>query len=207
MSTYRIAVTGGPCAGKTTVMAALKKSLERDDWAVSVVPEAATILLEAGAQLIGGDDNETLVLQANLFRFQRELETAVQLGVLYEHRHVVLIDRGLMDNKAYVTEWMWGRLLAAIGTTDEKILKRYDAVLHLQSAACGAEEHYKQTEVRRETIEQARALETRTADAWLGHQLWALTMNGGDGFDGKVERAVAACRFMLDKLTNQEGDL
>lgn len=204
---YRIAVTGGPCAGKTTVMKALKDALQRDGWIVSVVPEAATILLAAGAYLVGNNDHETAMLQVNLFRVQRELETAVELGMYGEHRRVILIDRGLIDNKAYMSGLMWSKILGTFGVSEEEILKRYDAVMHLQSAACGAEEHYVRNDVRRETVEQARVLEQKTRDAWKDHQLWSITKNADDGFSGKVQRAVAAARHMLKVLDGEENFL
>lgn len=42
---YKVVLTGGPCAGKTTTMARLRTFFENLGWKVYSVPEAATILL------------------------------------------------------------------------------------------------------------------------------------------------------------------
>ena len=41
----RILLTGGPCAGKTTAMAAISQDLTQLGYKVLVVPEAATLIM------------------------------------------------------------------------------------------------------------------------------------------------------------------
>lgn len=48
----RILLTGGPCAGKTTAMAAISADLTQLGYKVLVVPEAATILMKGGAMIV-----------------------------------------------------------------------------------------------------------------------------------------------------------
>ena len=48
---HRVLLTGGPCAGKTTIMAKLTSVLENKGYRVFCVPEAATLLSLGGAQL------------------------------------------------------------------------------------------------------------------------------------------------------------
>ena len=45
---YRLVLTGGPCAGKTSAMARLRGYLESRGFRVFVVPEAATLLFNGG---------------------------------------------------------------------------------------------------------------------------------------------------------------
>eukprot|EP00662_Eupelagonemidae_sp_cell21_P057371 gene57371-biopygen46970 len=49
--------------------------------------------------------------------------------------------------------------------------KRYDLILHLVTAADGAEEFYSldNNEARRETPEEARSQDRRLREVWLGH--------------------------------------
>lgn len=47
---YKVALTGGPCAGKTTVQAMMSTFFENLGWKVYRVPEAATILLGGGVK-------------------------------------------------------------------------------------------------------------------------------------------------------------
>jgi predicted ATPase len=46
---FRICLTGGPCAGKTTAIASLTQALQDRGFYVLQVPEAATMLMKGGA--------------------------------------------------------------------------------------------------------------------------------------------------------------
>jgi signal recognition particle GTPase len=48
---YRILLTGGPCAGKTTSLAKLQAELDGKGFRVYCVPEAATLMMKGGAIL------------------------------------------------------------------------------------------------------------------------------------------------------------
>ena len=72
---------------------------------------------------------------------------------------VVLIDRGLMDGSAFINDRQWANLMDEMNVT-EKMLKedRYDAVIHLATAADGARDFYvtqQEGESRYEDFEQA----------------------------------------------------
>jgi predicted ATPase len=47
----RILLTGGPCAGKTTILAKLQKTLDDLNYRVFCVPEAATMIMKGGGTL------------------------------------------------------------------------------------------------------------------------------------------------------------
>ena len=56
---------------------------------------------------------------------------------------MILIDRGLLDGSAFVSKDQWQCLMDDLGLTVPQIRdNRYDAVIHLVSAADGAEEFY-----------------------------------------------------------------
>jgi putative protein kinase ArgK-like GTPase of G3E family len=46
---FRICLTGGPCAGKTTALQTLTQVLTSRGYRVLTVPEAATMLMKGGA--------------------------------------------------------------------------------------------------------------------------------------------------------------
>jgi len=48
---FRILLTGGPCAGKTTSLAKLQEQLDSKGFRVYCVPEAATLMMKGGAIL------------------------------------------------------------------------------------------------------------------------------------------------------------
>ena len=47
----KIALTGGPCAGKTTALAEIKDDLTMLNYKVLLVPEAATLISAGGAMI------------------------------------------------------------------------------------------------------------------------------------------------------------
>ena len=92
---------------------------------------------------------------------------------------VVLCDRGLMDGSAYVTRSQWQALMDDLGVTIVQIREnRYDAVIHMVTAADGAEDFYAtQVEARYESAEEAREKDEFLRQAYMGHQRWILISN------------------------------
>lgn len=59
----RILLTGGPCAGKTTAMAAISQDLTQLGYKVLVVPEAATLIMKGGAMIVSSSFTQQQGLQ------------------------------------------------------------------------------------------------------------------------------------------------
>jgi hypothetical protein len=55
---------------------------------------------------------------------------------------LIVCDRGTMDISAYITPSEWEEITQMAGTNSNELFERYDAVLHLVSAADGAEQIY-----------------------------------------------------------------
>lgn len=200
-----IVLTGGPCAGKTTAMPRVKKELERIGYTVGVVPEVAGLLLAHGYQLreaaANKDQAAYMRMQIEICRVQLALEDAMRISLEAMRKPgVVLCDRGLLDNQAYVFPEQWKKILAQFGKNPERDwMKRYYRVYHLVSAADGAEEHYKAEGVRSENLEVARVLEERTLDGWYQHPGLRIFPNAEDGFEGKLHR-------LLQSVARDLGD-
>ena len=61
---YKVLLTGGPCAGKTTILAKLTSHLDMKGYRVFSVPEAATMLASGGVMLnTSGMDEEMIIGQ------------------------------------------------------------------------------------------------------------------------------------------------
>lgn len=76
-----------------------------------------------------------------------------------------------MDGKAYVDTSSWNKVLEA-NNLNEVIMRddRYDLVIHLVSAADGAEKFYNLSNIARsETLIEAQIMDKKTQQAWLGH--------------------------------------
>ena len=183
-----IVLTGGPCAGKTSALAYLKEELERHDVAVLTLKECATSLMQQGftPEKMGSYDFHSL-----LFATQFSAENALRKKAesLDAQTVVLLLDRGLLDNRAYVTAEEFDRYSARFTLNEERIRNRYDAVFHLVSAADGAEEKYHcgNNSVRSEDIAQARALDEELLALWTGTAHLRIIDNSTD-FDNKLHR-------------------
>ena len=81
----------------------------------------------------------------------------VEIAQSSEMPTIVLCDRGVMDGSAYTDENVWQAILDETGWNTIQLRdKRYEAVVHLVSAADGAENFYynasKKKKERYETI-------------------------------------------------------
>jgi len=73
-------LTGGPCGGKSTALAHLKEGLEKDEYRVFTVSEAATLLHSEGFDF--AEDMKTeernVNVQTQIMRLQMQHEDALE---------------------------------------------------------------------------------------------------------------------------------
>ncbi|CAM9140542.1 unnamed protein product, partial [Scytosiphon promiscuus] len=198
---YKLVLTGGPCAGKTTALSRMGDFFRKKGFRVFTVPEAATSMFSNGISF------QDLATQENRFAFQwsiLSLQTTLEDGFERFARgcgqpSILLCDRGLMDGSVYMPPQEWASLVQAKGL-DERSLRdgRYDGVLHLVTAACGAEEHYtlENNEVRTEAPSLAREVDAKTEAAWLGHPRH-LVFDNSTGFEAKISRVTSAASRLV----------
>ena len=201
-----IAVTGGPCAGKSTSLSYLSDHLTQRGWRVLVVPEAATMLIAGGLNDIGHlavhERGTYLTVQRHLTRIQSTLrQQYLDLAhALAAPKTVLFYDRAEPDNGAYMSDTEFKTVLdEALGLTREEVASRYDAVIHLTTAADGALPAYSlaNNAARTETPEQAIAIDRALHEAWLGHAHYTVIANDNAGFDHKLRRTLAAVLNIL----------
>jgi len=197
---HRIVLTGGPCGGKTTAMSRIAERLEGLGYRVFMVPETPTMLFQGGFSLHDVTPAQIVALETVLLRTVMNTEDSFRdIAEVYGDDTVFLCDRGMMDTKAYVSPEMWSTILSNLGQSEVQIRdQRYEAVIHMVTAAIGAEDFYTlaNNTARTETPEQARVLDKKTQDAWVGHPHLRVIDNHSD-FDDKVREANAAvCRIV-----------
>lgn len=117
---------------------------------------------------------------------------------------VILIDRGLMDGSAYVSKTQWQALMDDLGVSTVQIRdNRYDAVIHMVTAADGAENFYlsmESGEPRYESIEEAKQKDELLRQAYMGHQKWILVKNTEcQNFLDKIEKTKEAVLDVIGK--------
>ena len=194
----KICLTGGPCAGKTTSLAFLSERLTEKGYKVFSVPEVPTLTLKGGGMIImGGLTPENVMkFQRYMMKMQLRIEDYfMQLAILGEQPSIILCDRGVIDPNAYMDESCWRAILDSEGWNMSQLRdKRYDAVVHLVTAADGAEEFYnlKNNEARYEDNEMAKQVDKRTQMAWIGHPKLFVIDNSIKGFDNKIRRVYEA---------------
>src|SRR6266550_3568365 len=160
----RIVLTGGPGAGKTRISSTVAAA---DPQRYVRVPEAATQIYDLlqtrwdRLDLPGRRD-----VQRRIYHLQREQEDA--LATAHPDK-ILLLDRGTIDGAAYWPEGpddYWRDL----GTTAADELKRYDAVIWLQtSATLGLYDHDASNPCRFEHPEAAIASGNLLNMLWKNH--------------------------------------
>ena len=104
-----------------------------------------------------------------------------------------------MDISAYMNDEMWSEITTSVGVASEMLRSRYDAVLHLVSAADGAEQFYTtaNNSERTEGIELARELDKKVIQAWSEHPHLRV-INNHENFDTKINRVLQEISSVLE---------
>lgn len=162
MRIVRIAVSGGPGAGKTTLWRAIAEAYAAQ---VVAVPEVATLLFSHVFPSVRGDE-ERCAVQRAICGVQRSLEQ-VHEGRLQPDQ-VLWCDRGVPDGAGY---WPHGpaHFFETMQTDWQAELARYDAVLFMESAAVGGLPIRSGNETRTEDLGTAAALDARLKQVWQAH--------------------------------------
>ena len=172
-------MTGGPCSGKTTSICYLCEKLLDRGWMPLVVPEVATMYMGPGAINLAEirQSNRKLYLEIEermlltQIAMEKEFLAMASSFSKYGHKVVILLDRGIKDIRAYVSGNDFEKIARKNGL-DLKLYAatNYDLIIHMVTAACGAERFYTQSNnpARIEnSLELAREADERTMKAWM----------------------------------------
>jgi len=196
----KIVLTGGPCAGKTTALSRIIEKFTDKGYLVLALPESATLFNQAGVNFLTGDKRLFHAAEKSLLGFQMAMEDYfVQITEAADRPALIICDRGVMDIAAYLSAESWQALLDESELSVVQVRdKCYDAVLHLTTAAKGAEQFYTtaNNSSRTESIELARTLDDKLIAAWTGHPHLRIIDNS-TGFEGKINRVVAEISAVL----------
>ena len=167
----KIVLTGGPCAGKTT---ALVKIVEYFSGIWNYLTPNRQLYYEGERAIL----ETQLSLEDQFYRLAEVCEKPV----------LIVCDRGAMDISAYIKPEEWQEITQMVDTDSDKLRQRYDAVLHLVSAADGAEQYYT-TATNATRYEKARELDKKVINAWSGHSHLRV-INNHDDFNAKLNRVI-----------------
>jgi CYTH domain-containing protein len=167
-----------------------------------VVPETATLITNNGidrrkmhsmSQVVL---YEEAILDMQLF-FEETYAKAVS-RIFPERKKVMLLDRGVMDIKAFIPKDAFNNMLKRKGLKEASLRDRYHGVIHLVTAAEGAREYYTEENngARIETPEEAIRIDRSIRESWLGHPHFKIIDNRTD-FEGKIRRTFTAISQLL----------
>ena len=187
-----IALTGGPCAGKSTCLSKLEQELTEKGYKVFVVEEMATNVIKSGVSplVVGLRDFQKMLMQLQVYRNKVYTDIANSLAVKTGKHVVIIYDRGIPDCKGFITDELYDELIKELGLDEINVLDYYDAVFHLVTAADGAEEFYtcENNTARTETPEEAIERDKACMQAWIGHPHLRVITNKNCTFEQKVDR-------------------
>ncbi len=194
----RIVITGGPCGGKSTAMAWIQNVFTKKGYRVLVIPETATELITGGvAPWTCRTNYEYQRLQVHLqLEKEKIFDRAAQ--VMAEDKVLIVCDRAVCDNLAYMTHDEFVSILQENGTDEISARDSYDAVFHLVTAAKGAEAFYTKANnaARYESVEEATIIDDRLISAWIGHPHFKIIDNSTD-FDSKIKKLIEEITLFL----------
>lgn len=189
MKILKIVLTGGPRAGKTSIIPKIKEYLESLSNAnVFVMPETATELFKYGME-ISNDNEKTLVFQDIVYNYQKAKEEAIEkyMQNIPDDANVFIIyDRGIMDNRAYLEDKEFEDILQRYGDNELSVLNNYDIVFGLCSSSKLKGQYEKTSnEARYENELEAKYRDDRTIDSWKLHQNFKI-IDATEEFDDKI---------------------
>ena len=173
----KIVLTGGPCAGKTTALVKINEYFSGMGYKVFMVPEVPTLYSQGGWNYLTPNRNLYYEGERAILETQLALEDSFQrLAEVCTKPVLMVCDRGTMDISAYMKPEEWEEITAMCGSDSNRLRERYDAVLHLVSAADGAEQYYttatnaiRYENADEEGLRLARELDKKVIKAWTGH--------------------------------------
>jgi len=167
----KIVITGGPCAGKSSIIAMLKDEFGDE---IITVPEAATLLLTGGFPMPGKhidwSDEWQYAFQKSVLHLQKSLEDTYSLMARRKAAKLLICDNGLPSGAAYMPGGL-EEFINMYQVDFNKELQDYASVIHLETIALTQPHKYGKhnNETRYTTLEQAISLDGLIKDIWEDH--------------------------------------
>lgn len=204
---HHIVLTGGPCSGKTSTIEYLKKYYADLGFKVVVLTECASEIINMGFKPFGETKIPVIDFQRLVLDMQLYKEALIRKSIEKMDGNIIVIyDRGIMDNKAYLNEYDFNQIIGEVGLNIWDIMPRYDQVIHLKSSAF-MESRYQleNNKARFENNTEARIIDNNTREAWTNHPHWVLIDNYKE-FSDKIQTIIEIINgeVMYNAIKDQE---
>lgn len=189
----KVVLTGGPCAGKSTAISKITKRFSERGFIVLVASETATEIINMGIRPFGDNKIDSYEFQRFIFHKQLAKEKLIDDYIkLNPYKDILVIyDRGLIDNAAYMSNDEFDRILLEFNLTKKDLFTRYDNVIHLLTAAKGTDFYtLENNEARSESKEDAIILDDKILESYLGFPHLRIIDNSTN-FEKKVDRVLS----------------
>ena len=128
----KIVLTGGPSAGKSSSLEFIRKYYSELGYKVYIVSETATDLMNSG--IIPNQNNLSVVeFQEIIFKYQLFKENLV-LNIVNNNNflnNIIIFDRGVVDNKAFISDEEFEMILKKYNYKVSTINKRVEDSLKM----------------------------------------------------------------------------
>ena len=186
----KIALTGGPCAGKTTTISRIEEHLKDLGYHVLTLSECATETIRSGIRPFGDNSVGVYEFENEILNLQLFKEKRYKDFIKYypnDTKIILLCDRGSVDVYAYLGKENYDRILKENNLKHEDLINDYDLVIHMITVAANMENRYskKNNETRFENSDEAINVDNNIKEAWKDH---------------KNLKVVPVCDYLEDKI-------
>lgn len=200
-----VVLSGGPCGGKSTALSKIKQAVEdKLGMDVFTIPETATELISSGVTpaKMSSKAFQRAMLKKQLAK--EELYKGIISTEFNRDRSVLILDRGILDQLAYINDNDFIDLLREQGLSLSDVVDRYDLIIHMVTAAEGTTFYTTENNAaRKESASEARMLDFKTikGNSCSPH---VKIVDNKTGFDKKVDRAIGLVFQALKKPAPSE---
>lgn len=189
----RVALSGGPCSGKTSCIESIKAHYEGKGIPVFVCAESATEVINDGVSRDDMLDFE-LAVATNQIKNENMLDDSI--SSIEAEKVLAIYDRGLTDCFGYVDDI--AELEKRVGISRVESWSRYDAVMILDSA-----DDYECSDVRVEDEAQAQQYADSVLSVWLGHPHLRF-IKSYPNFDDKISAIIGEIDCLVNDIEQEK---
>lgn len=195
-----VVLTGGPCAGKTSMVPIVEEWCKLNGIRLFKIPEIASMYISSGIDPRGLEINVMSTINRAFMRTQMDIENVAAQTAKETSKtdSLILCDRAVLDSAAYVPPHAWHFMIHTSGQSTARLLDRYDMVLHLQSVAVDKPELYQGNSIRTEDVAASAIMDGLTLRAWEAHPEHKLIDNRGD-FKTKARSVLGYLEHLFER--------